>query len=117
MFDIRCTDKPCAAFYNRSVFEFIYNNPSADAIPESIMSTYITELNYNYQTPLMYAVILKNINLVKQLLVYDAGKMDSFGSSALDYARKALKHSDPSSPEHTIIKDIIHQLNEYEYKE
>lgn len=117
MFDIHHTNTQCTEFYGRSTFEFIHNNQSANSIPNDIMSDYVTELNYNYQTPLMYAIILKNKALVKQLLAYDAGKMDSFGKCALDYAYEELNILEPSTPEHILIEQIISDISEYECRD
>lgn len=60
-------------------------------IPQQMLDDYVTELNYNYQTPLMYAVVTENIHAVQQLLIHDVGIVDDFNMCALDYAKEHLQ--------------------------
>lgn len=72
--------KPC-------MFEWLYKNKTANAIPLELLREYVTEYNFNRQTPLMYAALIGNVNLVRELIRYDVGKVDDFGLCALDYAK------------------------------
>ena len=84
--DIESTDT--VVFPRDCVFKYIHYNKDGESIPETYMSEYVTEYNLNRQTPLMYSIVIGNINYVKQLLLYDIGKIDDFGRCALDYAYK-----------------------------
>jgi len=75
-------------FYNDSMFKYIYEHKDMTTVPDDVIDGYITDYNFNRQTPLMYAVVLNNFDLVKQLLPYDVGNIDDFGNSALAYAYK-----------------------------
>lgn len=119
LFDINSKDK--TIFKKDCMFKFIHDNPTASEIPDDYLNTYITEYNYNGQTPLMYAVILNNVNLVKALLKFDVGKMDEFNKSALDYANEIYHNLITSNDDKNIIPQlhsinhIINILSEYEY--
>lgn len=118
LFDITSTDK--TTFKKDCMFKFIHDNPRSTSIPDKYLNGYVTEYNYNGQTPLMYAVILNNVDLVKLLLKHDVGKMDEFNKSALDYANetfhklKAMNESEKITPEIYSINHIINILSEYE---
>lgn len=117
IFDIR-SDDDTFEFYNRPIFKFMHDNPASNELPHNIMSEYVTELNYNYQTPLMYAVILKNKSLVDQLVIYDVGNIDSFGNSAIDYAEALLNNiQDTSDPDYSTMRYIVDRISEYECRD
>ena len=86
------------------IFKYIIHNPSAQFIPRDILENYVGETNYHHQTPLMLAVIVNNINFVRQLIYYDIGKLDDYEKAALDYAYET--HAS---------QEIVDLLEEYEY--
>lgn len=114
MHDIR-NNETCSSYYNRNMFRFMDTNKTCTEIPQDILAEYVTELNYNYQTPLMFAVILKNKYFVEQLILHDAGCIDSFGNSALIYANLILHETDISSNEYNTVQSIIDIISEYEH--
>ena len=88
---------------NSPIFKFIIEHPDAVCIPSALLSTYEGSFNISNQTPLMLAAAISNKIFVRQLLPTDAGHLDTFNKSALDYAREFN-----ASPE------IISLLEEYE---
>ena len=82
-----------------SVFKFIYEHQHENIKIPNIESYKVSELNYNCQTPLMYAAKINNINFVKQLLYTDCCMIDNFDKLAIDY---------------TTDKDIYEVLKRYE---
>lgn len=89
-------------FSRDCVFKYMYENKQSEQIPDNLISEYVTEYNLNRQTPLMYAIVINNINFVRQLLLKDIGKIDDFNKCALDYA---VKYGNP---------EIINLVSEYE---
>lgn len=103
MLDVTNINEPCHEYHGKTMFNFIDTHREEQSIPTSLLSNYVTELNYNYQTPLMLAIMLGNIEFVKQLCVYDCGVVDEFNKCALDYAKE-------------LNNDVIVEiLSEYEY--
>lgn len=83
-----------------SVFKFIYEHKDdLDIKIPNIESYKVSELNYNCQTPLMYAAKINNINFVRQLLFVDCCAIDNLNKLAIDY---------------TTDKDIYELLRRYE---
>ena len=116
LYDIRSNEN--TMFKRDSIFKYIHDNPKSTSIPMKYIDNYITEFNYNGQTPLMYSVLINNLNFAKTLLKYDIGKVDDFNKSALDYAYELNAQSKHfSSEELKSLHDIIQMLEEYEYHE
>lgn len=114
LYDIRSNEN--TIFKKDSVFKYIHDNPKSMLIPTSYMDNYVTEFNFNGQTPLMYSVLINNLIFVKTLLRYDVGKVDDFNKSALDYAYEFNKQSENlNCHEVKSLHDIIQILEEYEY--
>lgn len=107
LFNITTTDE--TNFKIDNMFKYIHDNPNGINIPDEYISNYTTEVNYNGQTPLMYATYIDNINYVKILLKHDVGKVDDFNKSALDYAYERKQHVNND--------EIIDLLEQYEYHE
>ena len=82
-------------FKDNSVFKQILNK---ETIIEKMAYTSI------YQTPLMYACYIGNVNYVNQLL-RQCGRLDANNNSALDYARD------------NGCEEIINKISQYEYNE
>lgn len=103
-------------FNKDSLFKYLYEHKNSTTIPDSYMNDYTTETNFNSQTPLMYSVIINNLNFVKILLKHDIGKVDDFNKCALDYAKEM---SEKLVDENELgINSLIRQyLEEYEYYE
>ena len=55
-------------FNKDSLFKYLYEHKDSTTIPDLYMNDYTTETNFNSQTPLMYSVIINNLNFVKILL-------------------------------------------------
>lgn len=116
LYDIRSNDN--TIFKKDCVFKYIHDNPKSTSIPTNYLNTYVTEFNYNGQTPLMYSVLINNLSFVKILLKYDIGKVDDFNKSALDYAYEFNKRSENlNCSELKSLQNIIQILEEYEYHE
>lgn len=114
--DIRLNEK--TIFKKDCVFKYIHDNPKSTSIPTNYLNTYVTEFNYNGQTPLMYSALINNLSFVKTLLKYDVGKVDDFNKSALDYAYEFNKRSENlNCSELKSLQSIIQILEEYEYHE
>ena len=116
LYDIRSNEN--TIFKKDSVFKYIHDNPKSTLIPTNYLDTYVTEFNYNDQTPLMYSVLINNLSFVKTLLKYDVGKVDDFNKSALDYAYEFNNRSENlNCSELKSLQNIIQILEEYEYHE
>lgn len=116
LYDIRSNEN--TIFKKDSIFKYIHDNPKSTLIPTSYMDSYVTEFNYNGQTPLMYSVLINNLMFVKTLLRHDVGKVDDFNKSALDYAYEFNKQpGNLNCSELKSLHSIIQTLEEYEYHE
>lgn len=83
-----------------SIFKFIYEHKDNHDIKIPNIESYkVSELNYNCQTPLMYAAKINNINFVRQLLFIDCCMIDNLSNMAINY---------------TTDKDIYELLKRYE---
>ena len=111
--------KENTTFKKDSMFKYINDNPKSTLIPKKYTDNYVTEFNYNSQTPLMYSVLINNVNFVKTLLKFDVGKVDDFNKSALDYAYEFYNQQfeNLNDLELKSLRNIIQILEEYEYHE
>ena len=111
--------KETTTFKKDSMFKYINDNPKSTLIPKKYTDNYVTEFNYNGQTPLMYSVLINNVNFVKTLLKFDVGKVDDFNKSALDYAYEFYNQQfeNLNDLELKSLCTIIQMLEEYEYHE
>jgi hypothetical protein len=117
LYDIKSKEK--TPFKKNSMFKYINENQKSTLIPNEIIDGYMGEYNYNGQTPLMYSVLINNINFVKILLKFDVGRMDDYNKSALDYANELYIEESKNMNEVEIesLQNIIQILEEYEYNE
>ena len=117
LYDINSKDD--TIFKKNCMFKFIYENQNANDIPIEYYDKYVTEYNYHNQTPLMYATVLNNLNLVKILVGNDVGRIDAFNKSALDYAHethlKLIQTLPVDNEQINSILKIIELISEYEY--
>lgn len=117
LYDIQSKDD--TIFKKDCMFKFIYENQNANEIPIEYYDKYVTEYNYHNQTPLMYATILNNLDLVKILVGNDVGRIDAFDKSALDYAyethSKLIQTLHVDNEQINSILKIIELISEYEY--
>lgn len=67
------------------IFRAVYEE-NIDEIKKYVEGKYM-ETNIKRQTPLMFAVKLNKIEIVK-LLLFEVGQIDSIGKTALDYAKE-----------------------------
>ena len=88
---------------NAPIFNFIIHNSKANHIPRELLNDYVGSFNLSNQTPLMLSAALSNLNFVLQLLPVDVGILDTFGKSALDYAKQFNASN-----------EVIQILSEYE---